>query len=194
MQTETAPETRPGKPRRRGLPLVLLGLVLVTASAVGYLTFAWFVNPITADPATVAPADAVVLFAGAEERLETAIGLMERGVAPNLVLPGGAESEDGEDLCESADFNVFCPPTDEVSTIGEARAIGRLAAEQGWSRLIAVTSTYHVQRATYLLDRCHDGPIEAVAPHQGLDRDDVMEHALQEWIEYLGSVVLQPSC
>jgi uncharacterized SAM-binding protein YcdF (DUF218 family) len=196
MQTETTTPERTRPPRRRRVILfVLLWLVLATGVALIYLTYAWFANPATADPGTVEPADAVVLFAGVEDRLETALSLMEQGVAPNLVLPAGPEIDDADGLCDgSAGFMVFCPPTDEASTIGEARAIGRLAAEQGWSRLIAVTSVYHVHRATYLLDRCHEGPIVAVTPDQTLDRDDIIEKSLEEWIGYLGSVVLQPSC
>ncbi|HSK05868.1 MAG TPA: YdcF family protein, partial [Acidimicrobiia bacterium] len=141
------------------------------AATVVLLTFAWFVFPSTLDVDEVQSADAVVVFAGSRERLETAVELMESGAAPNLVIPNGNTRDVGTDLCDGAPFQVFCPDTGEISTWGEAQAIGRLAEEQGWTRLIAVTSVYHVHRATSLLRRCHDGPVDVVSPPRDIDRD-----------------------
>ena len=132
----------------------LLALAVVGVAGV-FLTLVWFVRPSTHAVETVPPADAVVLFAGATDRLDTAVELMENGAAPSLVIPNGTDIEDAEDLCEGdASFEVVCPITDEVTTEGEARAIGRIAGERGWSSVIAVTSVYHVHRATFLLGRC----------------------------------------
>jgi uncharacterized SAM-binding protein YcdF (DUF218 family) len=176
--------------------LLVWALVLAVLGAAGLLlTLVWFVGPSTHDVATVPPADAVVLFAGATERLDTAVELMENGAAPSLVIPNGTDVEDAEELCEGgASFEVICPVTDEVTTTGEARAIGRIAGERGWSSLIAVTSVYHVHRATFLLGRCYDGPVDVVTPPQDLDIGEWIDKVPHEWVGFLAAVVLQPAC
>ena len=169
-------------------------MVVVLGSVGLLLTLVWFINPSTREIETVQPADAVVLFAGVEDRLDTAVELMERGAAPNLVIPNGETVDGAEDLCESASYTVFCPDTRTIDTVGEAETIGLLAREQGWSNVIAVTSTYHVHRATSLLGRCFDGGIVAVTPDQGLDREDLVSEVPCEWAGYLASWVVGPSC
>lgn len=179
-------------PRRR-IWRVLPWLLALVVAAVAVLTFIWFVNPATQEIETVQSADAVVVFAGSPERLATAVELMENGAAPNLVIPNGNTRDVGTDLCEEAPFQVFCPDTGEISTWGEARAIGLLAEERGWSRLIAVTSVYHVHRATSLLRRCHDGPVEAVTPGRDIDLEWVGKIG-HEWVGFLASIILHPTC
>lgn len=179
--------------RQRTRRLLLWALALVVAPIV-LLTFIWFVNPPTQEIETVQSADAVVLFAGNPERLHTAVELMEHGAAPNLVIPNGRTLGQAEHLCERASFEVYCPDTDPITTQGEAQAIGRLAKERGWSRLIAVTSVYHVHRATFLLGRCHDGAVEAVTPSRDLDWEDWMDKVGHEWAGFLAAIILQPAC
>jgi len=165
----------------------------VVVATVIMLTFTWFVFPSTLEIDAVQRADAVVVFAGSPERLDTAVELMEHGVAPNLVIPNGSTTDVGTDLCEGASFRVFCPHTGEISTWGEAQAIGRLAEESGWTHLIAVTSVYHVHRATSLLRRCHDGPVDAISPTRDIDLDWVGKIG-HEWVGYLASIILHPTC
>lgn len=179
---------------RRILRILLWTLVLIPGLFV-FLTVVWFVNPRTKNVETVEPADAVVLFAGSSERLVTAVELMERGAAANLVLPNGNGLDYAEDWCdEDTSFQVFCPNTNPITTAGEAQTIGRLAEESGWSRLIAVTSEYHVHRATYLLGQCHDGTIQAVAAPRGLGPAEWVEKVTHEWAGFLGAVILPPPC
>ncbi len=191
IDTKSTPTERSRAPR---FLVWLLALAVVGVAGV-LLTLVWFVGPSTHAMETVPPADAVVLFAGATDRLDTAVQLMENGAAPSLVIPNGTDIEDAEDLCEGeASFEVVCPTTDEVTTAGEARAIGQIAGERGWSSLIAVTSVYHVHRATYLLGRCYDGPVDVVTPSQGLGLGDLVDKIPHEWVGFLGAVVLQPAC
>jgi len=182
------------KSRAPRLLVWLLALAVVGTAGL-LLTLVWFVGPSTHDVSTVPPADAVVLFAGATKRLDTAVELMENGAAPSLVIPNGTDIEDAEDLCEGgASFEVICPITDEVTTAGEARAIGRIAGERGWASLIAVTSVYHVHRATFLLGRCYDGPVDVVTPSRDLGVSDLIDKIPHEWAGFLGALVLQPAC
>jgi uncharacterized SAM-binding protein YcdF (DUF218 family) len=183
----------PGRPRRQNWWIAFLSLAALGAVGV-FLTLVWFVNPTTDDIDTVQSADAVVLFAGVEDRLDTAIELMERGVAPNLVIPNGNSVDEGADLCDGTTYRVFCPDTRTIDTVGEAETIGLLAREEGWSNLIAVTSTYHVHRATSLLGRCFEGGIVAVTPDQGLGREELVEKVPREWAGYLASFIFGPNC
>jgi uncharacterized SAM-binding protein YcdF (DUF218 family) len=158
------------------------------------LTLAWFVFPSVQDVETVEAGDAVVLFAGTLDRLGTALELMDRGAAPNLVIPNGSSIEGASHLCVSAPYRVFCPDSRTIDTVGEAETIGQLAREQGWADLIAVTSVYHVHRATSLLGRCFDGGIQVVTPGRDLDREDLVKKVPHEWVGFLASVVFGPSC
>jgi uncharacterized SAM-binding protein YcdF (DUF218 family) len=193
LSTGTTSTTTEKSRAPRFLVWVLALAVVGTAGLL--LTLVWFVGPSTHEVSTVPPADAVVLFAGATERLDTAVELMENGAAPSLVIPNGTDIEDAEDLCEGdASFEVVCPITDEVTTAGEARAIGRIAGERGWSSLIAVTSVYHVHRATFLLGRCHDGPVDVVTPSRDIGVGDLVDKIPHEWAGFLAALVFQPAC
>lgn len=168
---------------------------IVVAGAVAFLalTLLWFVFPQTDSSETVGPADAIVVFVGSTDRLDTALELMDDAAAPNLVIPNGTDNDDAEDLCRDAPDGVFCPSTENLDTRGEAEAIGQIAREEAWSSVIAVTSVYHVRRATYLLGRCFDGSITAVSPSGEVDGDFV-DNITHEWVGMVGAVVLPPSC
>jgi uncharacterized SAM-binding protein YcdF (DUF218 family) len=189
MQTMSTTTGRFSWSRAVGLgvvALVVLGVIL---------SYVWFVAPSTATVENADSADAVVVFAGGGDRLETAVELMERGLAPNLVIPNGESSDvEDEDLCDDAPFEVFCPETDTIDTRGEAQTIGRLAAELGWERLIAVTSTYHIHRATYQLKLCHDGPVQAVSAGHGIDSDALATQVVHEWAGTLAAMTFQRAC
>jgi hypothetical protein len=95
-------------------------------------------------------------------------------VAPTLVASTGPPQ-----LCNSSQpFDVVCFTPSPETTRGEAEAIGRLARDRGWTRIVLVTSTYHMLRAKLLVDRCYSGTVEA-APAQP-DQD------LVAWIGAIG--------
>jgi uncharacterized SAM-binding protein YcdF (DUF218 family) len=140
--------------------VVAAAIAIVATVVVNLKLFLW---PSTS---TLHHADAIVVFAGGNgERLNKALDLAREGYAPNLVASTGPDQ-----LCNARlSFSVICFSPDPDNTRGEAEAIGRLAREHRWKRLILVTSTYHVTRARLLLDRCYAGSIEValVPPHQG---------------------------
>ena len=135
-------------------------VALVATVVVNLKLFLW---PSTS---TLHHADAIVVFAGGNgARLNKGLDLARDGYAPNLVASTGPDQ-----LCNARlSFSVICFSPDPDNTRGEAEAIGRLAREHHWNRLIVVTSTYHVTRARLLLDRCYAGSIEValVPAHQG---------------------------
>jgi hypothetical protein len=170
----------------------LLVTLLITIPGLLVFMIVWFVNPATATVSDVGPADAVVLFAGTNDRLDTAVDLMVAERAPNLVLPNGMDFAPG--LCSAPHtFQVYCPRTETINTEGEARAIGGIATQNGWSRLIAVTSIYHVRRATFLLGQCYDGTVTAVTPSRDIGYEGWSESLPHELAGFLEGIV-KPAC
>jgi uncharacterized SAM-binding protein YcdF (DUF218 family) len=161
------------------------------------LSYSWFVAPAAATVESLEGGDAVVVFAGNRHRVETAVELMERGFAMNLVIPNG-HSHDVYDarLCDRDDlsFDVFCPETATDDTRGEAQAIGLLAEDKGWSRLIAVTSTYHIHRATLQLGHCHDGHLSAVASEEHDSHEAWPDQIVHEWAGTLAAMTFDRAC
>ena len=158
------------------------------------LTFFWFVAPVTDSVESVEPADAVVVFVGGDNRFDTAVALIESGAAERLVIPNARNGEVRTSLCDRPDIEVFCPDSRTIDTKGEAQVIGHLAREQGWTRVIAVTSPYHVHRATYQLSQCFPGSISAVSADTDLDRDDWSQKVVHEWVGTLAAMTFQRAC
>jgi uncharacterized SAM-binding protein YcdF (DUF218 family) len=112
------------------------------------------------DDDEVAQADAVMVLAGAKSRLPVALDLVERGVAPVLVISDGLDPSwtQANRLCRFGDRERFvCLRPEPYSTRGEARLAARLARERGWDSLAVVTSRFHLFRARLLFERCFDG-------------------------------------
>jgi uncharacterized SAM-binding protein YcdF (DUF218 family) len=137
--------------------LVLLGAILY---AVGALLFLGY------DDDPVRRADAVVVLAGGMERLPVAVELMDRRVAPLLVVSEDVTGKDVERgrLCRRGTLEngtLLCFAADPYSTRGEARFVSRLARERGWDRIVLVTTRYHLFRATRIFERCTE--VELIA-------------------------------
>ncbi|MGI8666102.1 MAG: YdcF family protein [Jatrophihabitans sp.] len=60
-------------------------------------------------------------------------------------------------------YQVICFQPEPSTTQGEAREIGRLARERGWTSIMVVTSKYHISRARLILGRCMPGIVLMVA-------------------------------
>jgi uncharacterized SAM-binding protein YcdF (DUF218 family) len=160
--------------------VVLVGLWLV---AVGFL----FVWP-SANETPPAHADAVVVLSGGgDRRLDPALKLVQRGVAPVLAISSAFKSPTwytAQRLCRGQDgrlpFHVLCFTAKPYSTRGEAETFSRIAREHGWNRIVVVTSTYHVTRAHMLFSRCYHGQLWTVgssAPWYVLPEEWISETA-----------------
>nr|WP_269437951.1 YdcF family protein [Arthrobacter sp. zg-Y179] len=155
-----------------------------------------FVYP-SASAAEPAGADAVVVLAGASsERLPVGLDLMEQEYAPTLVLsatstPGNKETDA---VCaRNLNPRVVCFSPDPMTTRGEARAVARLAKDNGWTDIIVVTSRYHVTRAELNLEQCSAANITMVesAPQLGPGQ------WLGRFVEETGAVaagLIRPAC
>jgi len=115
-----------------------------------------------------AHADAVIVLSGGRERLPPALALVRRGVAPVLAISSVDRTTPwalGRRLCSNkryAGADVLCFEAEPYSTQGEARAVDRLAREHQWTRIVVVTSRFHVTRAHMLFRRCYDGGLSLV--------------------------------
>src|SRR5688500_1313514 len=106
-----------------------------------------------------------MVLAGAKSRLPVALELVERGVAPVLVISDGLDPRwtQANRLCRFGDpERVVCVRPEPYSTRGEARLAARLARERGWDSLAVVTSRFHLMRARRLLERCFAGELALV--------------------------------
>lgn len=117
-------------------------------------------------------ADAVVVLAGAAaERLPVGRELMKQESAPVLVLsttdtPGNTNMDI---VCKySRDPAIRCFEPSPLSTRAEARAIARLAADNGWENIIVVTSKYHLVRARANIEQCSNAHVQMVAAEPDL--------------------------
>jgi uncharacterized SAM-binding protein YcdF (DUF218 family) len=162
---------------------------LVAAWVVACLVL--FVWP-PADSGAPAHADAVVVLSGGlNGRLDPALALMRRGIAPVLAVSGAFHGkwQKAQRLCRGQlgplRYRVLCFDPRPFSTHGEARAIARLARIHRWTRVVVVSSTYHVTRAKMLVRRCYHGRLWMVgtgAPWWEM---------LHEWVDETGKLVVQ---
>jgi uncharacterized SAM-binding protein YcdF (DUF218 family) len=175
-------------PRRLALALVALCVVaLVVSSAV---LFVW------PDQDSPTRATAVVVLAGSKApRLNKALALMRRHVAPVLVISDGrvAGWPQANRLCAGhAPFRVVCFRANPYSTRGEAEEVARLAAEHHWRSVVVVTSTYHVRRAKLLFQRCFKGRVETVGAHYGAS--DIPAVLASEWAKLIYALTVAREC
>jgi uncharacterized SAM-binding protein YcdF (DUF218 family) len=160
---------------RRALLVTALVLAVVLVVGVVAINLRLFVFPPSSTPAH---ADAVVVLAGGSgERLDKGLELVQRGVASNLVVSTGPNQ-----LCATDhDFAVFCFVPDPNDTRGEAEAIGRIAAREGWQHLVLVTSDYHATRARLLLGRCFSGTLDVSTAHSTHAPLPLLSAIAHEW-------------
>jgi uncharacterized SAM-binding protein YcdF (DUF218 family) len=151
----------------------------------------FFVWPSGADVPSKADA-IVVLSGGLNGRLDPALELARRRVAPVLAISSafvGDPWKKARRLCRGQEgptrFRVLCFSATPYSTQGEARAIARLAKEHGWHRVVVVTSKYHVTRARMLIERCYSGELWVVGTSSPWWR------LPEEWVTETGKLLVQ---
>jgi uncharacterized SAM-binding protein YcdF (DUF218 family) len=140
-----------------------------------------------------AHADAVVVLSGASNRLPEAMRLVRRGVAGVLAVSSPSRSHAhslARRLCRQPRYDgatMLCFDAAPYSTQGEARAVERLAREHQWTRIVVVTSHFHVTRAHVLFRRCYDGGLSMVGVGTKWWRLPA------EWVSETGKILVQLS-
>lgn len=142
--------------RRRAIAFVgvILFLLILGVSA-------WFLFPIQDEPRE---SDAVLVMAGASDgRHELGAQLIEDGVSENFVVsnPSGANGKVGYAHCQGSSkpesaTATWCMKPRPVTTTGEALSIDKLAKEEGWVSVTAVTNRPHNHRVRTNLEHCTD--------------------------------------
>ena len=120
-----------------------MAIVLTALTIVGIASFEIYLRTGGDSPE---PANAVVVLGPGRdgERLERAEALLDEQLADTLVVSmgRGGQRRATDAVCASqpTDFEVICFRADPFTTRGEARAVARLAAARGWTKLLVVTS------------------------------------------------------
>jgi uncharacterized SAM-binding protein YcdF (DUF218 family) len=168
--------------------LLVLGVLLGAWLVLCAVLFVW-----PRADAPPAKADAVVVLAGGlNSRLDPAIALMRRQIAPVLAISSAFHDtswKKAQRLCRGdlgpTRYDVLCFNAKPNSTQGEARTVARLAREQGWKRIVVVTSTFHVTRARMLFRRCWDGKLWVVGTGSTWWR------LPRHWVDETGKLLVQ---
>ncbi len=165
---------------------------MVDALVVAWLLACLFLFAWPRADAPPAHADAVVVLSGARDlRLDPALRLIARGVAPVLAISGARQDpkwRKARRLCATGrvgSARVVCFTPRPFSTRGEARAVARLARVHGWRRVVVVTSTFHVTRARLLFHRCYGGKLWVVGT------GTPWWHLPEEWASETGKLAVQ---
>ncbi|WP_415678147.1 YdcF family protein [Tsukamurella hominis] len=143
---------------RRMRRLIACALILVLLAAVGIALDRAYLQPKIDRELT--PADAIVVLGGNPyQRFEYGIDLAERGLASQVVLSNsvGADDTRMQELCARTitGVQITCFLPEPWTTRGEAQEVQRLAAARGWEDIIVVTTTAHLERARFILERCY---------------------------------------
>jgi uncharacterized SAM-binding protein YcdF (DUF218 family) len=124
-------------------------LLALRAYAAGFLIF---VARLPADPAVPPRADGIVVLTGGDERLQTAVALLEAGVGKRLLITGvdmettkavlGHIAHGGERFACCADIGYAAQDTH-----GNAEEAAEWTRANHFSSLVIVTARYHMSRA-----------------------------------------------
>ena len=106
--------------------------------------------------ASISPQEMVgVNLIGASDRPVTAVELLRRSKAPRLLIGGGGSPQKGyEAEAVKAWFALWQLSSAEITSLGkcldthdEAEKVAALVRQQGWKRILLVTSASHMKRA-----------------------------------------------
>jgi uncharacterized SAM-binding protein YcdF (DUF218 family) len=144
--------------------VALLVLLLAVLGALGWCRWVYLQIERYADRDQAAPADAIAVFGAAEydgrpspvyrARLDHALGLYQRGIAPLIITLGGdggdefSEGGVGRDYLMSMGVpeSAIIAETESRSTEESARRIAVIARVNGYQRLVIVSDGTHLFR------------------------------------------------
>ena len=164
--------------RRRALQLIVPAAILLLLTF--YTPFVWWLAEPLRITETPQKADAIVVFAGGvgesgtagvgvQERVAKAVELYRDGYAPSIVFSSGYVFTLREAEVMKAIAVGYGVPADAIvleeraaNTYENVRNSSQIARDRGWSRVLLVSSPYHMLRATRTWHKV--APAVAVTP------------------------------
>jgi uncharacterized SAM-binding protein YcdF (DUF218 family) len=127
--------------------LVVIFLLLLAYG----LSFVLFVSNLPSAPETLPKADGIVALTGGDERLDTAVALLEKGVAKRLLISGVAQATTKADLAKLSEGGAqfrCCADLGYAAedTHGNAEEAALWTRENHFDSIIIVTGRYHMPR------------------------------------------------
>ncbi len=127
-------------------------LAVIFLALLGYaLSFVLFVSNLPVAPAVLPKADGIVALTGGNERLDTAVALLERGVGKRLLVSGVATETTKETVGKMSDGGprfACCADIGYAAedTHGNAQEAADWTREHHFNSLVIVTGRYHMPR------------------------------------------------
>jgi uncharacterized SAM-binding protein YcdF (DUF218 family) len=173
--------------------------LLLLAYAIGFVLF---VSSLPSRPAMRPEADGIVALTGGDERLDTAVALLEDGVGKRLLISGVAQTATKAEVGRLSDGGPrfkCCADLGYTAedTHGNAQEAAQWARENKFGSLVIVTGRYHMPRT--LREFTVAMPDITLIPYpvdqQGIDLSGWWLHPRtvkllhREYVKYLFSVV-----
>ena len=126
-------------------------LTVIFLALLGYgLGFVLFVSSLPARPAAMPKVDGIVALTGGDERLDTAVSLLEHGVGKRLLVSGVSQETSKETVGKlsegGARFRCCADIGSAEDTHGNAEEAATWARANHFSSLLIVTGRYHMPR------------------------------------------------
>jgi uncharacterized SAM-binding protein YcdF (DUF218 family) len=143
---------------RRARIVLLSGVALVAALAVGFGFFAEHISLLT-QPTDMRAADGIIVLTGGQSRLGAALDLLKAGKGKRLLISGVNPHAGRKALREvtGTDKQLFlcCVDIDHkaLDTIGNAEQSAKWVAEHDYGSVILVTNNYHMPRSLLEMHR-----------------------------------------
>jgi len=190
--------------KRRSHPFLWLLLIVLLAIG-GWLTWLYRQITYTAHIDNAQPADAIAVFGAAEyagrpspvlhARLDKAVALYERGIAPVVITLGGGQDKDsgkteggvGRDylLANGVPLNHIIAETKSIDTEQQVELLAGIAREHHFSHIVVVSDGTHLFRIALLCKRAgldvYTSP-RATVGH--LDDVDAARRMMHEMLSY----------
>ena len=180
---------------------VFLGVIFLVLLAYG-ACFVLFVSSLPSAPAELPRADGIVALTGGDERLDTAVALLEHGVGKRLLVSGVAQETTKETVGKMSEGRARFACCADIGyaaedTHGNAAEAAEWARGHHFTSLVIVTSRYHMPRT--LQEFSATMPHVALIPYpvnqSRIDLSGWWRHARtvsllhREFVKYLASLV-----
>ncbi|MES2392625.1 MAG: YdcF family protein [Acidobacteriota bacterium] len=199
------------KPKRRpSFAANLLRAILLACLIVVAIWFAWVYHNISATAAVdnAQPADAIAVFGAAEyagrpspvlhARLDKAVSLYNKGIAPTIITLGGGSDKDsgkteggvGRDylLANGIPFERIIPETHSFDTEQQVQRLAAIASDHHFNHIVVVSDGTHLFRIELLCRRA--GLNVYTSPRAPLGHIDDLDAAQRVWHEMLSYTAL----